>query len=108
MPAQVEPLNPTNPNADVTPNLDAYRRVVVRHAKQLTQLLNSRQILFANNLGRVRFENQNQTIIAVHELFTAFPFVGAETLEKPALFTLHRVTMSKPTEKKPEEKFPNG
>lgn len=108
LPAQVEPLDPTKPNADVIPNLDGHRRIVVRHAKQLTQILNSRQILFANNLGRVRFVNENQTLVALHEIFTAFPFVGAETLEKPALFTLHRVAMSNPTEKKPEEKFTNA
>lgn len=101
--AKVEPLNETN--TDITPNLDAYRKVMVRHARQLTQMLNSRQILFANNVGRVRFEVQDQTIEAIQELYTAFPFVGAETLEKPALFTLHRVPLSSPREKKPEDDF---
>jgi len=47
--AKVDPFNPEN--TDVTPNLDGYRQVLVRHAKQLTQLLNSRHILFANNIG---------------------------------------------------------
>ena len=103
--AQVERLNPAN--TDITPNLDGYRSVMVRHAKQLTQLLNSRQMLFANNVGRIRFENENETIVALQELYTSFPFTGAETLEKPALFTLHRVAMSNPTEEKPEAKFPN-
>jgi hypothetical protein len=64
--------------------------------EQLTQVLNSRQILFANNVGRIRFEQQGQTPVAVQELYTAFPSVGAETLEKPALFTLHKVPLSSP------------
>jgi hypothetical protein len=102
-PAKVDPLNPGN--TDITPNLDAYRQVVVRHAKQLSGMVNSRQILFANNLGLVRFEIENDAPVAVQELYTSFPFVGAETLEKPAPFTLHRVRLSSPAEKKPEEKF---
>ena len=79
--------------------------MLVRHAKQLTQMLNSRQILFANNVGRVRFEKEGETLVAIQELYTAFPFVGAETLEKPALFTLHKVPLSSPSEKKPEDDF---
>lgn len=101
--AKLDPLNETN--TDITPNLDAYRKVLVRHAKQLTQMLNSRQILFANNVGRVRFEKDGETVVAIQELYTAFPFVGAETLEKPALFTLHKVPLSSPSEKKPEDEF---
>ncbi len=101
--AKVEPFNAAN--SDVTPNLDGYRSVMVRHAKQLTQLLNSRQILFANNLGRVRFEGQGDSLVAIQELYTTFPFVGAETLEKPALFTLHKVPLNSPSEKKPEDEF---
>jgi len=109
--AHVEPIDPADPKADAVANLEGYRRVVVRHAKQLTQLLNSRQILFANNLGRLRFENlvedegRKQTLIAMHELYTAFPAVGAATLEKAELFTLHRVAMSDPGEEKPDERF---
>jgi len=100
-PAKVEPFN--SANTDVTPNVDGYRQVLVRHAKQLTQMLNSRQILFANNVGRVRFEIQaDKTPVAIQELYTTFPFTGAETLEKPALFTLHSVALSSPTEIKPE------
>jgi len=102
-PAKVDPLNASD--TDIAPNLDGYRQVVVRHAKQLTQALNSRQILFANNIGRVRFEVDNNTLVAVQELYTAFPFSGAETLEKPSLFTLHRVPLSNPSEEKPEAKF---
>jgi hypothetical protein len=101
--AKIDPLNETN--TDITPNLDAYRKVMVRHAKQLTQFLNSRQILFANNVGRVRFEQQGQTLVAVQELYTTFPSAGAETLEKPEIFTLHKVPLSSPLEKKPEEEF---
>jgi hypothetical protein len=101
--AKLDPLNPAN--TDVTPNLDAYRQILVRHAKQLTQLLNSRQILFANNLGLVRFENENETLVAVQELHTTFPFVGAETLEKSEPFTIHRVPLSSPNETKPEDEF---
>jgi len=102
-PAKVDPLNAAD--GDITPNPDGYRQVVVRHAKQLTQLLNSRQILFANNIGRVRFEIENNTLVAVQELFTTFPFTGVETVEKPSLFTLHRVALSNPSEEKPEAKF---
>lgn len=102
-PAKVEPFNASD--TDITPNLDGYRQVVVRHAQQLTRLLNSRQILIANNIGRVRFETENNTLVAVQELFTTFPFSGAETLEKPSPFTLHRVPLSSPSEEKPEAKF---
>lgn len=103
--AHVEFINSSN--TDITPNIDGYRSVLVRHAKQLTQMLNSRQILFANNLARVRFEIENNTPVAVQELYTTFPFTGVETLEKPSLFTLHKVPLSNPTEQKPEEVFPN-
>ncbi|HEX7334964.1 MAG TPA: hypothetical protein VF290_25900, partial [Pyrinomonadaceae bacterium] len=102
-PAKVEPLNASD--TDITLNLDGYRQVVVRHAQQLTRLLNSRQILMANNIGRVRFETENNTLVAVQELYTTFPFSGVETVEKPSLFTLHRVPLSSPTEEKPEAKF---
>lgn len=100
-PAKVDPFN--SGNTDVTPNLDGYRQVLVRHAKQLTNMVNSRQILFANNLGRVRFEQQGQTLVAIQELYTSFPFVGAQTLEKPALFTLHKVPLTSPGEQTPEQ-----
>lgn len=102
-PAKVEPLNASD--TDITPNLDGYRQVIVRHAQQLTRLLNSRQILIANNMGRVRFETENNTLVAVQELFTTFPFSGVETVEKPSPFTLHRVPLSSPSEEKPEAKF---
>jgi hypothetical protein len=103
--AKVDPLNAAN--TDVTPNLEGYRQVVVRHAKQLSQLLNSRQILFANNIGLVRFETEGQTPeektpIAIQELYTTFPFSGAETLEKASPFTVHRVPLSSRAEKTPE------
>ena len=75
--------------------------------RSCTKLLNSRQILFANNLGRVRFEVETNTIVAVQELHTTFPFTGVETLEKSSPFTLHRVPLRSPTELKPEEAFPN-
>ena len=101
--AKVDPFNPEN--TDVTPNLDGYRKVLVRHAKQLTQLLNSRQILFANNLGRVRFEQQGETLVAIQELYTSFPFVGAQTLEKPAIFTRHEVPLTSLQEQTPEEEL---
>jgi hypothetical protein len=100
-PAKVEPFNAAD--TDVTPNIDGYRQVLARHGKQLSKMLNSRQILFANNLGRVRFETQtDNTIVAIQELYTSFPFTGAETLEKPALFTFHSVALSSPGEIKPE------
>jgi hypothetical protein len=101
--AKVEPLNPAN--TDITPNIDAYRQILVRHAKQLTQMLNSRQILFANNVGHVRFEQQDETLVAVQELHTTFPFTGAEILEKSSPFTVHSVPLRSLLEEKPEKKF---
>jgi hypothetical protein len=103
VPAQPEDLHPGEPDADIEANIDGYRRVAVRHAKQLEKLNNSRQILFANNLGLVKFENRDDILHVVHELYTVHP--AAEIPEKPELYTLHVVALHNPLEDRPEKKM---
>jgi hypothetical protein len=121
-PARPEPLDPASPEADVSlpdgsdteTGSEAYRRIAARHALQLERFNNSRQILFASNLGVVRFEKREvsvagaPTIItdAIHELYSTHP--EADEPERPELYTRHVVPLRNPLEKRPEETFSEG
>jgi hypothetical protein len=107
-PAQPELLDPANPNFDVTENKEGFRRAANRHVRQMDKLGHSRQILFINNLGLVRFEKRGETLFVIHELYAAAPD-PADPLNKPPtpqLYTKHEAKLDKLTAdeaKKPEK-----
>jgi hypothetical protein len=107
-PAQPELLDPANPNFDVTENKEGFRRAANRHGRQIDKLGHSRQVLFINNLGLVRFEKRGETLFVIHELYAAAPD-PADPLNKPPtpqLYTKHEAKLDKLTAdeaKKPEK-----
>ena len=65
--ARPEPLGGELDETDI---IDSYRRIAVRHAKQLNKMNHSRQLFFANNLGLVTFsESPNGRLSAQQELY---------------------------------------
>ncbi|MCC6861018.1 MAG: hypothetical protein IT158_20795 [Bryobacterales bacterium] len=72
--------------------VEGYRELVARHVKQFKGATHGRQILMANNLGRIRFERTPTALFAVQELFTAHP--QAADPKKGELYTLHRVQLA--------------
>jgi hypothetical protein len=59
--------------SDPTTILEGYQQVAARHQHALERLRNARQILFRGNVGRVRFEAQEDgRLDAIHEIYTAF------------------------------------
>jgi hypothetical protein len=89
-------LVPGSPTTDVTTNLDGYRKAMVRHVKQMDKqsdnLAHARQVLFASNLGQVRFERgADQILRGVHELYALAAHESAATL--PAVVTRHQIPL---------------
>lgn len=86
--ARPAPL-PTGINAA---SLDGYRQLVARHVKQFKKALHGRQVLMANNLGRIHFEQSPEAIHAVQELFAVHP--TAADPKKAEVYALHRVQLA--------------
>jgi hypothetical protein len=89
-------LLPTSPGSDVAPDISGYRHSAVRHVKQLDKrldnLIHSRQILFASNIGMVRFERTTDSgLTAVHELYALAEHASAAA--GPEVMTQHRVLL---------------
>lgn len=101
--AQPLPLN-GNANQDIDNNADGYRKLMRRHVAQMDKLNNSRQILFANNLGLLRFEQQNGNLVAFNELYTVFPF-DLPHYKEAELYTHHSAQLTGVSEKRPEDVF---
>jgi hypothetical protein len=107
IPAQPESLGV----ADVSVNLDGYRRVARRHAGQLENLNNSRQFLFNSNLGLVTFQkrtetingNQEEILDITHALYTTHPDAANPAKAEP--YIVHVIPMRAPLEPKPEERL---
>jgi hypothetical protein len=104
-PARPDLLDPSNPNFDVPGNIEGIRRVANRHLRQIEKLGNSRQILFVNNLGVVRFEKRGETLFVIHELYAAHAD-PAEPLNEPPtpqIYTQHEAPLDTPGAVKPEK-----
>jgi hypothetical protein len=97
-PASARP-SPLVPAGDALLDLEGYRRAAVRHVKQLDNLNHQRQLLFASNLGMVRFERRDGTLTAIHELLAAHP--DAPVPEQPELHARHVVALESPGESRP-------
>jgi len=95
-------LVPGNPNADVAGNLDGYRRAAARHVKhldkQVDNLLTAREMLFASNLGLVRFERPAGSppgpLTAVQELWALAAHSSGAA--QPEIMTLHKIPLEIP------------
>jgi hypothetical protein len=87
------PLVPESPGQDIQTNLDGYRKVVVRHAKQLEQVNHTRQILFASNFGMVYFEQANNVLTAVHDLYATHPKADPDA---PDIYMRHKIPLDAP------------
>jgi hypothetical protein len=94
-PARPDLVDPANPNADVPNDKTGIRRVANRHLRQFEKLGNSRQVLFRNNVGLVRFEKRTDALVLIHELYAAVPD-AADPLNKPPtpqLYTRHEARL---------------
>jgi hypothetical protein len=84
------PLVPESPGQDVQANLDGYRRVVVRHARQLDQVNHTRQILFASNYGLIYFDKTGG-LKAVQDMFAAHS--KAADPDAPDIYVRHIIPL---------------
>ena len=91
-PARPAPL-PPGTNAQTR---EGYSRIAARHAKQFKRLKHGRQIMFANNLGVVRFEFEPQAtgrrLVVIQDLYAVHPEAPDKT--KAEVYTQHRVTLA--------------
>jgi hypothetical protein len=78
---------------------EGYRQIAARHASQLKKFNHSRQIIFANNLGVVRFLGEADTLTAVHELLTVHPEAADPRL--PEVYARHEVALGATAEEPP-------
>jgi hypothetical protein len=72
--------------------VEGYRQLAARHVKQFKASTHGRQILMANNLGRIRFERTAEALHAVQELFTVHP--KAADPKKAEIYTLQRIQLA--------------
>jgi hypothetical protein len=89
----------------VKPDLEGYHRAAERHARQLSKLQNTRQVLFASSLGLVRFEKRPEksadgkadvgdVVYAIQELYTAVPDPAELTTPpKPLVYARHEAPL---------------
>jgi hypothetical protein len=89
-----------SPTTDVAPDLDGYRRAMVRHIKHMDKerdnLTHTRQILFASNLGQVHFERgADQVLRGVHELYALA--ANESAANRPAIVTRHEIALDVPS-----------
>lgn len=111
--ARPDPLDRANPAADATEDVEGYRRAANRHFRQMEKLGNSRQVLFTNNLGVVRFErrkeraDQPEILFAIQEMYTVHADPASPTNEPPTpeVYTRHEAPLQLIGEQKPEEKL---
>jgi len=102
-------LVPGDPAADVTPTLEGYRRAAVRHVKQLDKELDNlghaRQILFASNIGLVRFERPapGGPLTAVQDLYALAEHHSAGA--RPEMMTQHKIALDVPPDAPPERRL---
>lgn len=80
------------PTAMNVASLDGYRQLVARHVKQFKRAAHGRQVLMANNLGRIHFEQSPDAIHVVQALFTVHP--AAPDPRKAEIYALHRVQLA--------------
>jgi len=83
--------------------IDDYRSIALRYVKTIDKMTHARQLVFANNMGVVRFELPFELpdgkLAARHELYTVHP--EAMPPDKPFVATVHVVPLEKPSESKP-------
>lgn len=109
--AQITPLGAADEfEADANGSFDeAYQRLAAKHAQQIDQVNHGRQIMFANNLGMVRFEEENANdparavLVAVHELHATHP--EAVDPQKPEIHARHVVPLRVPDATRPGAEF---
>jgi len=112
-PARPDPLDRANPTADVAENVEGFRRTANRHFRQMEKLGNSRQVLFFNNLGVVRFElrkekpDQPEILFAIHDLYTVHADPASPTNEPPTpeVYTRHEAKLRMIDAVRPEKKL---
>jgi hypothetical protein len=104
-PLDIDPAAESKLNEPGAPHaVEGYQAAAARHQRAVEMLRNSRQLLFRSNFGLVRFEQRNDGLHAVHEMYTAARLpedVGTDPL-KPGLFVLHEAALSTPSAVRPE------
>jgi hypothetical protein len=113
-PSSLFPDAPSKKDQDIDKtDLEGYERVAQRHARQLDRQVHSRQILFASNLGIVRFETRKEKIdgqdvdmtYAIQDLYTIHR--DPENLiapPKPLVYTRHEAALRDLQTARPEIK----
>jgi hypothetical protein len=97
-PPAVRPEPLTNGTPDVNTSMAGYRAVVARHQKQVDNMNHDRQIVFASNLGIVRFQRDGTVLTASHDLF-AVHLAPFDTRALP--YTRHEVQLTADAQEQP-------
>ena len=103
----------TSSDLPADPQLDGYHRTAERHARQFEKLRNSRQVLFASNLGLVTFQKRPESsnegtpigdvLYAIHDLYTAVADPADLTNRpKPLLYSRHEAPLRVVWEARPD------
>lgn len=98
-PARAFPFDPAHPDADVTPNLDGYRKVAARQIRQLDQANYRRQIVYTNTIALLRFTKNAEGLSVEQNLFATHPL--STTPNRPEVYTVHSVRLDPRPEETP-------
>lgn len=111
-PASLFPDDASKKDNDIgKADVDGYHRIAERHSRQLKRLNNSRQILFASNLGVITFQKRKEKnkqhkeveiVYAIQDLYTIQSDPEELTVRpKPLVYTRHEVPLQDVTQDLP-------
>ncbi len=89
-PDPVRPLPLDGPVSAAEP-FESYRRVARRHVDFVDKALFARQLVFATNIGRARFDTSGGSITARHDMIGVH---REDPLAKPASYTRHEASLA--------------
>jgi hypothetical protein len=99
---RLEPLSEGSSPPPAPKTVDSFRKIASRHSKQVKKVNFTRQILFKANIGLVTFEKPvGGKLQLQHNMYAAPYEAKAGTLQKPALYALHRIAMEAADEDQP-------
>lgn len=87
--AKTPPLVPNNPSADITFDLPGYRLAAKKHAAELHNINHDRQMVFASNLGVITFQQTNNRLHAIQDLYALH-----KDDQQPQAYTRHEISLS--------------
>ncbi len=88
------------PEFDVNDIPGSYHKIIARHAAQVGKLRFTRGVVYQNNLGLVRFERNEEGLVACHDLYSHPP-----GKHQAALINVYRVPLKLFADQRPQLHF---